>query len=242
MSPVSKTVCLAACGLALGLQSASAGAPLPNKHRQLQEAAAVVSFALPTRAAFRAQFVNNEDFTFNIDASKATTGNGGGSAQTLSAAQLPSLTGEKVAMVKLVLQPCGINLPHVHPRATEILYVIEAPAEGVLTAFVEENGGRTIENTIVTGEAAFFPQGLTHVQVNMGCAPATMIAALGSDDFGVQTITSAALKGLAAAEGLGEGLAAALGIAQDQLALLVGGFPDGPAIGAAECRQRCGLP
>eukprot|EP00611_Tribonema_gayanum_P022697 TRINITY_DN460_c0_g1_i7.p4 TRINITY_DN460_c0_g1~~TRINITY_DN460_c0_g1_i7.p4 ORF type:complete len:146 (+),score=59.25 TRINITY_DN460_c0_g1_i7:752-1189(+) len=145
-------------------------------------------------------------------------------------------------MVKLVLEPCGINLPHVHPRATEILFVVDAAAEGVLTAFVEENGGRTIENTIVTGEAAFFPQGLTHVQVNMGCTPATMIAALGSDDFGLQTITTTALKGLAAADGLGEGLAAALGISQDQLAVLIGGFPDGPAIGAAECRQRCGLP
>lgn len=138
-------------------------------------------------------------------------------------------------------QPCGINLPHVHPRATEILYVTDAAPEGVLTAFVEENGGRTITNTITTGNAAFFPQGLAHVQVNMGCTPATMIAALGSDDFGVQTITTTALAGLAAAEGLSEGLAASLGISEDQLALLVGGFPAGPALGAEACRARCGL-
>ncbi|KAG5190197.1 RmlC-like cupin domain-containing protein [Tribonema minus] len=241
MSPISKPMTLAAIALALGAQGTSAGSPLPKKYRQLTDEASL-SFALPTRATFRAQFTDNTDFKFDLDGSKATTGNGGGSAQTLSAAQLPSLTEEKVAMVKLVLEPCGINLPHVHPRATEILYVVDAAAEGVLTAFVEENGGRTIENTIVTGEAAFFPQGLTHVQVNMGCTPATMIAALGSDDFGVQTITTTALKGLAGADGLGEGLAAALGISQDQLAVLIGGFPDGPAIGAAECRQRCGLP
>ena len=53
---------------------------------------------------FRAQFTDNTDFKFDLDGSTATTGNGGGSAQTLSAAQLPSLTGEEVAMVKLVLE------------------------------------------------------------------------------------------------------------------------------------------
>ena len=81
----------------------------------------------------------------------------------------------------------------------------------------------------------------TPAQVNNGCTPAVMIAALGSDDFGTQTITTAALKGLAGAEGLAPGIAASLGITEEQLALMIGGFPAGPAAGAEECRKRCGI-
>ncbi|KAG5185187.1 cupin-like protein [Tribonema minus] len=196
-----------------------------------------VNFALPTRAAFRAQF-QPEEFKFDLAGLDVPPGEGG-SVQALGAAQLPSLTGEKVAM------PCGINLPHVHPRATEILFVVDAAPEGVLMAFVEENvamqGPRAITNTVTTGQATFFPQGLVHMQVNMGCTPATMIAALGSDDFGVQTITTTAIAGLAYDENLKEGTAAAFGISQDQLIHLVEGFPGNPAAGAEECRKRCNI-
>lgn len=34
--------------------------------------------------------------------------------------QLPSLEGQGVAMVLFNYEPCAINLPHEHPRATEV--------------------------------------------------------------------------------------------------------------------------
>ncbi|KAG5185184.1 cupin-like protein [Tribonema minus] len=187
-------------------------------NRQLPEDP--INFAVSTRAAFS-----------------------GGTIQVLGAPTLPSLTGEKVAMARVVLEPCGINLDFI-PRATEILYVVDAAPEGVLMAFVDEfvpgQGPRAITNVVTTGEATFFPQGLGHMQVNLGCTPATMIAALGSDDFGVQTIT-AVIAGLASDDRLAEGAAAALGIYSDQLAQLSAGFPTNPAAGSDACRARCGL-
>jgi Cupin len=39
---------------------------------------------------------------------------------------LPALHGEGIALVTIDLAPCGINIPHVHTRATEFLYAIDA--------------------------------------------------------------------------------------------------------------------
>jgi oxalate decarboxylase/phosphoglucose isomerase-like protein (cupin superfamily) len=103
----------------------------------------------------------------------------------------------------------------------------------VQTTFVEENGGRAITNTIATGQAAFFPKGLVHYQYNTSCKPAKLLAALGHEDFGVQTVSTTALANLPS-----EGLAAALGITQAELTALIAKFPANPAQ-SAECVQRC---
>ena len=34
--------------------------------------------------------------------------------------QLPALAGQGISMALVNLGPCAINLPHVHPRATEV--------------------------------------------------------------------------------------------------------------------------
>ena len=47
-------------------------------------------------------------------------------------------------------------------KATEIIYLFTGTLK---TAFVEENGGRTIVNTLKTGQVTFFPRGLIHEQV-----------------------------------------------------------------------------
>ena len=57
--------------------------------------------------------------------------------------------------------------------------------------FTEENGGiRAIINDISQGDVTFFPQGLVHYQQNLGCSPATFVAALSSEDPGVSYITT----------------------------------------------------
>ena len=191
---------------------------------------------------------------------------------------LPALHGEGIALVTIDLAPCGINIPHVHTRATEFLYAIDAESvstpllqtpmlhahfmlplakilrvhiqtishscsllllhrmfnDQVQTTFVEENGGRgAITNTIATGQAAFFPKGLVHYQYNTSCKPARLLAALGHEDFGVQTVSTTALANLPT-----EGLAAALGITQADLTGAIAKFPANPAQ-SAECLQRC---
>ena len=111
--------------------------------------------AQSTRARFRAKF-NASDFVYNLLGSAPERGDGG-TVQPLGVSNLPSLEGEGVSHSLFTIEPCGINSFHSHPRATEILYVIDG--DDLQVGFVEENGGRVLLNRISTGDATFFPEG-----------------------------------------------------------------------------------
>src|SRR6202034_4501740 len=93
------------------------------------------------------------------------------------------------------IDPCGINLPHTHPRATEILYVVSGTFE---SGFFQENGAHFVMNTIVPGQATIFPQGSIHFQQNLNCTSALFVAAFNSADPGVQTVANSFYGGLPA--------------------------------------------
>ena len=112
---------------------------------------------LKRRAAFK-----TSDFVFNLANSTPAAIGLAGTGRSMNVDSLPSLSGEGVAMVLFKIDPCGINLPHIHPRATELFYVLKGTFE---TAFIEENTGRTVINTLTAGQATFFPQGLIHEEV-----------------------------------------------------------------------------
>lgn len=234
-----KSVIAAVTGLALlgfaavATTSGHVGAQRTLAARTLQEEADFKpSTDFFTRQSFRGQFADSKAFTADFNALTPAVGLGG-EAKTASVTSVPALWGEGVALVTIDLLPCGQNAPHVHPRATEFTYVIEG--EKVQMAFVEENGGRLISNDLTKGQAAFFPKGLAHYQFNDSCKPAKLIAALNSEDFGTQTITTQALKNLPTA-----GLAAAMGISEEQLATLREGFPGNPVL-SEQCNKRCGF-
>lgn len=65
-------------------------------------------------------------------------------------------------------------------------------ATSVRHAFIEENNGRLIMNDIGEGQVALVPAGLVHFVQNMGCSPATFLAAFSSEDPGVLTTTTQA--------------------------------------------------
>ncbi|CAM9330407.1 unnamed protein product [Phaeothamnion confervicola] len=67
---------------------------------------------------------------------------------------------------------------------------------GVLTTFIEENGGGNITDTVYAGKISFSPQGLTHFELKIGCTPALLISAFRDDDFSVQQTSTTALAGL----------------------------------------------
>jgi len=187
----------------------------------------------------RAQIAPSE-FVYNLAGSPADTGNGGGKLQRASVAQFPALAGQGIAFSLLSLEPCGVNLPHLHPRATELLYVISATK--LRCSLVEENmpGGvpsRDVQNDLQTGQVTFFPQGLIHTQQNLGCDVATLIAAFNSEDPGVNTVS---LRLFDFTDD--ELLATALNITISAVQTLRRGLPPSIAKGRAECLQMCGLP
>lgn len=187
------------------------------------------STALDARTAF----VNNGDFKFDLLGANPTK-NDGGEARQMNVKQLPSLQGIGASFALVTLEPCGINIPHVHPRASEILFVIAG--DGLRTAFAEENGSeRVVVNDLKAGEATFFPQGLIHYQQNLGCEKLTFIAALNSEDPGTVTIPTHLF------DLPQEAIAASFNIAPSEVQKLHDGLPQNPALGKEQCMTLCGL-
>ncbi|KAK9829466.1 hypothetical protein WJX72_006040 [[Myrmecia] bisecta] len=70
---------------------------------------------------------------------------------------LATLPRDGIAQALVTLQPCSVLQPHVHPRASEVYFVLEG---ALSSGFLEENGGRTILQNVTVNQNALIPQGL----------------------------------------------------------------------------------
>jgi hypothetical protein len=103
------------------------------------------------------------------------------------------LTGLGISTTLGFMEPCGINTPHVHPRATEFLTLVEG--KNLKFGYVLENGlvvgkGKNpeIAGTLNKFEGTVFPQGSIHFQFNDNCEKAVFVAALNSEDPGTNQV------------------------------------------------------
>ena len=85
----------------------------------------------------------------------------------------PILHGSGVGISISVLEPCGVILPHSHPRASKIMYSIDG--EKILIGFFQENGDKPVFNNLTKGEAAFVPLGAIMFFQNLGCKSVTQV-------------------------------------------------------------------
>ncbi|KAL8239297.1 hypothetical protein R6Q59_015864 [Mikania micrantha] len=134
--------------------------------------------------------VQAEDFLFRGLHQMGNTSNNVGSDVTpVTVAELPGLNTFGISMARIDFAPMGINPPHTHPRATEILTVIEGT---ILVGFVTSNTeNRLITKVLEKGDVFVFPEGLIHFQKNLGNGYALALAALSSQNPGVITIANA---------------------------------------------------
>ncbi|KAK8712849.1 hypothetical protein V6N13_148077 [Hibiscus sabdariffa] len=132
-----------------------------------------------------------DDFFFSGLSIRRNTSNPVGSTVTpVNVAQIPGLNTLGISLVRIDYAPNGgQNPPHTHPRATEILVVLE----GILyVGFVTSNpDNRLITKVLNKGDVFVFPVGLVHFQFNVGKSNAVAIAALSSQNPGVITIANA---------------------------------------------------
>ncbi|XP_031260908.1 putative germin-like protein 2-1 [Pistacia vera] len=130
------------------------------------------------------------DFFFSGLHIAGNTSNPVGSRVTpVSVAQIPGLNTLGISLVRVDVSPWGINPPHTHPRASEILTVLEGSLE---VGFVTSNPeNRLITKVLEKGDVFVFPIGLIHFQRNVGNKNAVAIAALSSQNPGVITIANA---------------------------------------------------
>jgi len=126
--------------------------------------------------------------------------------------QHPALGGADVQMAYTVasIHP-GATLPaHLHPRATELDYIVRGTIQ---TVIVEENGsGRsTITVKASAGQLSVIPEGLIHSQTCVSAEPCRFVATLNSADPGTLLVGSSvcALPDFQAAAALGNGFSPA---------------------------------
>ena len=130
-----------------------------------------------------------EDFFFSGLHVAANTSNKQGSAVTAAnVVQIPGLNTMGISMVRIDYAPKGQNPPHTHPRATEILAVLEG---SLYVGFVTSNPNNTLISKVLNkGDVFVFPKGLVHFQFNYGTENAVALAALSSQNPGVITIAN----------------------------------------------------
>jgi len=174
---------------------------------------------------------NDADFVF--DFLKGTRASGqGGFLVSANAANFPALLTGNGAMTIGVLAPCGLNSPHIHPRATELQLVTSGGP--IQAAFIQENAVRTVQNTIPVGSATIFPKGSLHFQQNLGCEPTTFVA---SFDFVDPGALQAAQNFFALDKSVLNATLGGVGVGfLDSLQL-----PANVVLGAQECLDRCGI-
>ncbi|KAH6790150.1 RmlC-like cupins superfamily protein [Perilla frutescens var. frutescens] len=103
--------------------------------------------------------------------------------------EIPGLNTLGISTVRVDYQPRGVVPPHRHPRAAEILTVLEGT---VLAGFVtSEPENKLISKVLHKGDVFVFPFGLIHFQQNVGENDAVTIAFLSSQNPGVIAIANA---------------------------------------------------
>jgi len=187
----------------------------------------------PTRLARLNVLKDNEDWLFDFTSDLGTTRSAGGNITAASVANFPALFANGLAMTIGQMEPCGMNTPHTHPRAKEILYLVNGEIEA---GFIEENGARFVQNTLTKGQGTLFPQGSIHYQINTGCDPVLFVAALNNEDPGSSQIAQRFF-------GLPPDVAqATLGdIGLQDVTNITTGVPDNMAIGVDRCLKKCNL-
>ncbi|XP_020268780.1 putative germin-like protein 2-1 isoform X2 [Asparagus officinalis] len=134
--------------------------------------------------------VTADDFFYSGLNKRGNTSNPVGSKVTLlNADKIPGLNTFGISMARVDFIPGGLNPPHTHPRATEILTVIQGK---LFAGFVTVNPDNKFYSKVLKrGDVFVFPQGLIHFQINIGRRNAAAIVGLSSQNPGVNTIANA---------------------------------------------------
>ncbi|MBA0702006.1 hypothetical protein Goari_020365 [Gossypium aridum] len=130
--------------------------------------------------------VTENDFFFSGLAKPAVVNNTVGSVVTgANVEKIPGLNTLGVSLSRIDYQPGGgLNPPHTHPRATEIIFVLDGELDvGFITT-----ANKLISKSLKKGDIFVFPKGLVHFQQNNGKEPASVISGFNSQLPGTQSI------------------------------------------------------
>ncbi|KAJ4798708.1 RmlC-like cupins superfamily protein [Rhynchospora pubera] len=133
--------------------------------------------------------VTANDFFFpGLDKAGNTNNSLGSNVTAVAVNNLPGLNTLGISFARLDFAPGGLVPPHYHPRATEILVVIEGTLEVV---FVSSTNNQLFKKILNKGDVYVFPQGLIHFQFNRGWTNAVAFSGLSSQNPGVVFVANA---------------------------------------------------
>ncbi|KAK3418216.1 hypothetical protein EUGRSUZ_H04165, partial [Eucalyptus grandis] len=100
------------------------------------------------------------------------------------------IPGLSISLARINYGIGGLNPPHIHPRGTEVLLVLEGT---LYLGFVTSNqlNNTFFEKVIHPGDVFIFPIGMIHFQLNIGKTNAVAISSLSSQNPGVITVANA---------------------------------------------------
>ncbi|KAK5106573.1 hypothetical protein LTS08_000693 [Lithohypha guttulata] len=183
---------------------------------------------------------NTADFKFDLNPSANPGAPGlGGKLSLANRATFPALTGLGTAFAGLFFAPCGLNTPHIHPRATEVFTLV---TEGTITAgFVYENTfSMEISENLTQFQGMAFPQGSIHWQLNNECTPQVGIAGFSDEDPGASSVAQNFFQNTR-----DDIVQASLGfpaqITAENFKQLEQNIPRAFALGIKDCYARCGI-
>ncbi|GLJ05235.1 hypothetical protein SUGI_0014350 [Cryptomeria japonica] len=114
-----------------------------------------------------------------------TSGNPFGVSLTVTTTEvLPGINTLGMIMARVDFAVGAVLPPHTHPRASEIIFVLE----GNLRVGFVDTTNKLFSADIKTGDVFVFPKALIHFAQNMGNSPASVIAALNSQSPGNSVI------------------------------------------------------
>ncbi|KAL3156345.1 hypothetical protein ABBQ38_000663 [Trebouxia sp. C0009 RCD-2024] len=148
---------------------------------------------------------------------------------------LSTLPGTGNAQTVVTMGPCAGNTPHVHPRGSEISFLLYG---NITFGMIEENAN--MNNPVIVnmtaGDTVHIPTGIMHFSINNHCEPAAFLANFGISDPGTQTIWNSFIRiptnVLNAATGISE---------EDINELKQMPLVTPPGTGGEDCLKRCGL-
>ncbi|XP_066337237.1 germin-like protein 5-1 [Miscanthus floridulus] len=128
-----------------------------------------------------------DDFFSSILAKPGATNTTSGSVVTgANVEKVPGLNTLGVSLSRIDYAPGGLNPPHTHPRATELVFVLY----GTLNVGFVTTANKLVSKTIAQGDVFAFPRGLVHFQKNTGAEPAAVISAFNSQLPGTQSVAT----------------------------------------------------
>jgi quercetin dioxygenase-like cupin family protein len=129
-----------------------------------------------------------DDFYFSgLDKPGNTSNKLGSAVNLVNVQKLAGLNTFGISLARLDFAPYGLNPPHTHPRATEVLVVLEG---SLYVGFVTTDN-KLFAKVLNKGDVYVFPMGLIHFQYNKGTTNAVAFASLSSQNPGVIRVADA---------------------------------------------------